>query len=115
MPRNRKTKGRGTSGVHAKAVVPDGDEGQQLESELKAEKIKTMISDFDMEGIECIFLSGFPFDVSDSYGFQCCYIVSFLVARRVKDMKKEIPILLNKLKVLYSVEILKIPKVSSNT
>ena len=61
MPRNRKTKGRGTSGVHAKAVVPDGDEGQQLESELKAEKIKTMISDFDMEGIECIFLSGFIF------------------------------------------------------
>ena len=51
MPRNRKTKGRGTSGVHAKATVPDGDEGHQLESELKAEKIQTMISDFDMEGI----------------------------------------------------------------
>ena len=38
----------------------------------------------------------------------------FLVARRVLELKKDLPMLVSKLKVLYSVEILQIPKVIIN-
>ncbi len=49
MPRKRKT--RATQNTRPTPTLPDGDEGRDLEKELREEKLQTLLKDFDYESM----------------------------------------------------------------
>ena len=48
MPRKKKVK---ITNSRPKAKIPDGDEGKDLEADLKQAKLETLLKDFDDTGV----------------------------------------------------------------